>query len=101
MFRFEISLLSQYPKVLSDHIKRVIFWNDLLYLFREGVSFEDFNSYKNLKKYMIQKYWELARVMRGEEEISYFVPRMVLARRVGDDELDPSHQIIIAEEGEN
>ena len=101
IFRFETSLLPQCLEVSSDHMKRIIFQNGLLYLFREDVSYEDFDSYDDLREYMRQRYWELARVMREDEQTSHYVPIIVLARRVGDDEQDPSYQAIIAKEVEN
>ena len=39
--------------------------------------------------------------MRENEERSHYSPRIVLARRMGDDEQDLGHQAIIAEEVEN
>ena len=50
---------------------------------------------------MRQKSWELARDMREYEVRSYYSPRTVSAKRMGDDERDPGHQGIIAEEVEN
>ena len=106
----DINLWPQCPEISSDHTRK-FFWNDLKYLnkdgvdfedfYKDGVNFEDFDSYKDLKEYMRQKSWELARDIREDEERSHYSPRIVLARRMGDNKRDPGHQAIIVEEVEN
>ena len=61
----DINLWPQCPEISRDHTKRKFFWNDLKYLYKDGVdfedfykdgvNFEDFDSYKDLKEYMRQK----------------------------------------------
>ena len=46
----------------------MIFWNDLLYPYREGIRFEDFDSYNDIKTYMKVRSREFAGNLNEKDE---------------------------------